>query len=83
MILTTSPERSFGTPTAATSATPGCIATTSSIWFGNTLNPDTTIRSFLRSVSLKCPRASTKPMSPVRSQPPCVNTLTVSSGRFQ
>ena len=68
---------------AATSATPGCIATTSSIWFGKTLKPETMIMSFLRSVMRKQPRSSMNPMSPVRSQPSRVKTRAVSSGRFQ
>ena len=78
--FTASPDFGSCTLTAAASRTPGCIMTTSSISFGNTLKPDTTIMSFLRSVILKWPRRSMKPMSPVRSQPSRVNTFAVSSG---
>ena len=53
--FTASPERSSRTPIAAASSTPGCIVKTSSISLGNTLNPETTIMSFLRSVMRMLP----------------------------
>ena len=47
--LTISPDTSWGTPMAAASKTPSCIASTSSTSLGYTLKPETIIMSFLRS----------------------------------
>src|SRR5450631_840269 len=80
--FTASPDLSSRTPTTPHSSTPWCIATTLSISFGKTLNPDTTIMSFLRSVIVTYPSAFILPTSPVFNQPSRI-TLAVSAGLFQ
>ena len=46
------------------------------------LPPDVLTRSFLRSVIVRYPSASSSPTSPVRKKPSSVNAAAVSSGRL-
>ncbi len=80
--VTASPHLSSGAPTTQTWAIAGCSAMTSSTSRGNTLNPPVTIMSLTRSTMNQKPSASSRAMSPVRSQP-SRNVSAVASGRFQ
>src|SRR5439155_268591 len=66
---TRAPHRSSGSPTTATSRTPGCRASTSSISTGWTFSPPLMIMSSTRPATYSSPSASSQPMSPVKYQP--------------
>ena len=76
---TSSPECSLGSPTTATSATPGCWRSTFSTSVGATLNPPVMISSLMRSTIRTNPASSIVTMSPVRNHP-STKAASLSSG---
>ena len=71
----TSPRRSSGRPTTATSATSGDRRSTSSTSPGCTFIPPRLIMSDTRPSIHRKPSASTRPMSPVRNQPSALEPI--------
>src|SRR5699024_12003155 len=79
---THSPRPGSGSPTTATSATPGCASRTFSISPAPILYPPLLTRSvLLRPTSRTEPSDSRTAMSPVRNQPSVVIASQVASGR--
>ena len=77
---TRSPSAGSGTGMTATSATAGWVISRSSTSLDEMFSPPRMMMSLSRSVTVRYPPASIRPMSPVRNQPPGRNAAAFSAG---